>query len=84
MSGHSKWAQIKHRKAAVDSKRGKLFSRLIKEITVAARLDGSDIDMNPRLRTAVSTAKSNNVPNDNIEKAILRGTGELEGLISKR
>lgn len=80
MSGHSKWAQIKHRKAAVDSKRGKLFSRLIKEITVAARLDGSDIDMNPRLRTAVSTAKSNNVPNDNIEKAILRGTGELEGV----
>jgi YebC/PmpR family DNA-binding regulatory protein len=80
MSGHSKWAQIKHRKSAVDSKRGKLFSRLIKEITVAARLDGSDIDMNPRLRAAVSTAKSNNVPNDNIEKAILRGTGELEGI----
>ena len=80
MSGHSKWAQIKHRKAAVDSKRGKLFSRLIKEITVAARLDGSDIDMNPRLRAAVATAKSNNVPNDNIEKAILRGTGELEGI----
>ena len=80
MSGHSKWAQIKHRKSAVDSKRGKLFSRLVKEITVAARLDGSDIDMNPRLRAAVSTAKSNNVPNDNIEKAILRGTGELEGI----
>ena len=79
MSGHSKWSTIKHKKAANDSKRGKLFSRLIKEITAAARLGGGDIDMNPRLRTAISTAKSSNLPNDNIEKAILRGTGELEG-----
>ncbi|MCE2402188.1 YebC/PmpR family DNA-binding transcriptional regulator [Candidatus Poribacteria bacterium] len=79
MSGHSKWSTIKHKKAANDSKRGKLFSRLIKEITAAARLGGGDVDMNPRLRTAISTAKSSNLPNDNIEKAILRGTGELEG-----
>ena len=79
MSGHSKWSTIKHKKAANDSKRGKLFSRLIKEITAAARLGGGDVDMNPRLRTAIATAKSSNVPNDNIEKAILRGTGELEG-----
>lgn len=79
MSGHSKWSTIKHKKAANDSKRGKLFSKLVKEITAAARLGGGDIDMNPRLRTAIATAKSSNVPNDNIEKAILRGTGELEG-----
>lgn len=79
MSGHSKWSTIKHKKAANDSKRGKLFSRLIKEITAAARLGGGDVDMNPRLRTAIATAKSSNVPNDNIEKAVLRGTGELEG-----
>ncbi len=79
MSGHSKWSTIKHKKAANDSKRGKLFSRLIKEITAAARLGGGDVDMNPRLRTAIATAKSSNLPNDNIEKAILRGTGELEG-----
>lgn len=80
MSGHSKWSSIKHRKAAVDAKRGKLFSRLIKEITVAARIAGADTQVNPRLRSAVLTAKSKNVPNDNIEKAILRGTGELEGV----
>lgn len=80
MSGHSKWTQIKHRKAAVDSKRGKLWSKLTKEITVSARLGGGDPEMNPRLRSAVSTAKSSNVPNDTIEKAILRGTGELEGV----
>ena len=80
MSGHSKWAQIKHRKAAVDSKRGKLFSKLIKEITVLARIGGPDTEMNPRLRSAVLAAKSSNVPNDTIEKAILRGTGELEGV----
>ncbi len=79
MSGHSKWSTIKHKKAANDARRGKLFSKLIKEITAAARLGGGDVDMNPRLRTAIATAKSSNVPNDNIEKAILRGTGELEG-----
>ncbi len=79
MSGHSKWSTIKHKKAAIDSKRGKLFSKLVKEISAAARLGGGDVDMNPRLRTAIATAKSSNVPNDNIEKAILRGTGELEG-----
>ena len=79
MSGHSKWSTIKHKKAANDSRRGKLFSKLVKEITAAARLGGGDVDMNPRLRTAIATAKSSNVPNDNIEKAILRGTGELEG-----
>ena len=80
MSGHSKWSTIKHKKAANDSKRGKLFSKLIKEVTVAARAGGADPEINPRLRTAISTAKSNNVPNDNIEKAISRGTGELEGV----
>ena len=78
MSGHSKWSSIKHKKAANDSKRGKLFSKLVKEITVAARTGGADPEMNPRLRTAISTARSGNVPNDNIEKALLRGTGELE------
>ncbi len=80
MSGHSKWSTIKHKKAANDSKRGKLFSKLVKEISAAARLGGGDVDMNPRLRTAIATAKSSNVPSDNIEKAILRGTGELEGV----
>ena len=80
MSGHSKWASIKHRKAAVDAKRGKLFSKLIKEITVAARIGGADTQINPRLRSAVLVAKSKNVPNDTIEKAILRGTGELDGV----
>ena len=80
MSGHSKWSSIKHKKAANDSKRGKLFSKLVKEITVAARAGGADPEMNPRLRTAISTAKSSNVPNDNIEKALLRGTAELEGV----
>ena len=79
MSGHSKWSTIKHKKAANDSKRGKLFSKLIKEVTVAARAGGADPEMNPRLRTAIATAKSSNVPNDNIEKSILRGAGELEG-----
>ena len=79
MSGHSKWSTIKHKKAANDSRRGKLFSKLVKEITAAARIGGGDIDTNPRLRTAIAAAKSSNVPNDNIEKAILRGTGELEG-----
>lgn len=79
MSGHSKWSTIKHKKAANDSRRGKLFSKLIKEVTAAARIGGGDVDMNPRLRTAIAAAKSSNVPSDNIEKAILRGTGELEG-----
>ena len=78
MSGHSKWSSIKHRKAAVDAKRGKLFSKLIKEITVAARIAGADTQINPRLRSAVLVAKSKNVPNDTIDKAILRGTGELD------
>ncbi len=80
MSGHSKWASIKHKKAAVDAKRGKLFSRLSKEITVAAKTGGGDVDMNPRLRTAVSSAKEANMPNDNIERAIKKGTGELPGV----
>ncbi len=79
MSGHSKWSSIKHKKAAKDAKRGKLFTKLIKEITVAARMGGGDIEANPRLRTAVSTAKSQSMPGDNIERAIKKGTGELEG-----
>jgi YebC/PmpR family DNA-binding regulatory protein len=80
MSGHSKWSSIKHRKAAVDAKRGKLFAKLIKEITVAARIGGADTQVNSRLRSAVLAAKSKNVPNDTIDKAILRGTGELDGV----
>jgi YebC/PmpR family DNA-binding regulatory protein len=80
MSGHSKWASIKHKKAAMDAKRGKVFTRYIKEITVAARLGGGDADANPRLRHAIDGAKSVNMPQDNIKKAILRGTGELEGV----
>jgi YebC/PmpR family DNA-binding regulatory protein len=79
MSGHSKWSTIKHKKAAQDAKRGKLFTRLIKEITVAARMCGGDIDANPRLRTAVATARSQSMPYDNIQRAIKKGTGELEG-----
>jgi YebC/PmpR family DNA-binding regulatory protein len=79
MSGHSKWSSIKHKKAAKDAKRGKLFTKLIKEITVAARLGGGDINANPRLRTAVLTARSQSMPNDNIDRAIKKGTGELEG-----
>jgi len=79
MSGHNKWSSIKHKKAAVDAKRGKLFSKLIKEITVAARLGGGDEESNPRLRTAVMKAKDNNMPNSNIDRAIKKGTGELEG-----
>jgi YebC/PmpR family DNA-binding regulatory protein len=80
MSGHSKWSSIKHKKAAKDAKRGKLFTKLIKEITVAARLGGGDVNANPRLRTAVLTARSQSMPNDNIERAIKKGTGELEGV----
>jgi YebC/PmpR family DNA-binding regulatory protein len=79
MSGHSKWSSIKHKKAVKDARRGKLFSKLIKEITVAARLGGGDVNANPRLRTAVQTARANSMPNDNIERAIKKGTGELEG-----
>ena len=77
MSGHSKWANIKHRKAKSDVKRGKTFTKLVKEIMVAAKLGGSDISSNPRLRTAVDTAKSENLPADNIERAIKKGAGEL-------
>ena len=80
MSGHSKWHSIKHKKAATDSKRGRIFTRLIKEMTVAARTGGGDVDSNPRLRLAVSNAKSNNMPAENIKKAIMRGTGELPGV----
>jgi YebC/PmpR family DNA-binding regulatory protein len=78
MSGHSKWATIKHKKAALDAKRGKSFTRLIKEITIAAR-NGGDPDGNPRLRTAILAAKNVSMPADNIKKAVMRGTGELEG-----
>lgn len=80
MSGHSKWHSIKHKKAATDAKRGKIFTRYIKEITVAARLGGGDLESNPRLRHAVDGARSVNMPNDNIKKAIMRGTGELDGV----
>ncbi|HWA93966.1 MAG TPA: YebC/PmpR family DNA-binding transcriptional regulator [Terracidiphilus sp.] len=80
MSGHSKWATIKHKKGALDAKRGKIFTRLIKEITIAARSGGGDPDGNPRLRTAVAAAKAENMPADNIKRAIQRGTGELEGV----
>ncbi|HPP79701.1 MAG TPA: YebC/PmpR family DNA-binding transcriptional regulator [Deltaproteobacteria bacterium] len=79
MSGHNKWSTIKHKKGAADAKRGKLFSKLIKEITVAARMGGGDIDGNPRLRAAVNSAKAANMPKENIERAIKKGTGELEG-----
>ncbi len=80
MSGHSKWSSIKHKKAAVDAKRGKIFTKLIKEITVAARMGGGDISANPRLRSAVLTAKSENLPKDKLERAIKKGTGEIEGV----
>ncbi|MBM4263672.1 MAG: YebC/PmpR family DNA-binding transcriptional regulator [Deltaproteobacteria bacterium] len=80
MSGHSKWSTIKHKKAAKDAKRGKIFTKLIKEITVAARMGGGDINANPRLRTAVTTARAASMPSDNIERAIKKGTGELEGV----
>jgi YebC/PmpR family DNA-binding regulatory protein len=79
MSGHSKWATIKHKKGAADAKRGKIFTRLIKEVTMAARQGGGDPDGNPRLRTAIAAAKAENMPADNIKRAIQRGTGELEG-----
>src|SRR5215471_18897927 len=80
MSGHSKWATIKHKKGALDAKRGKIFTRLIKEITIAAKLGGGDPDGNPRLRSAIAAAKAENMPNENIKRAIQRGTGEIEGL----
>jgi YebC/PmpR family DNA-binding regulatory protein len=80
MSGHSKWSTIKHKKAAKDAKRGKIFTKLIREITVAARMGGGDINANPRLRTAVLTARGQSMPSDNIERAIKKGTGELEGV----
>ncbi len=80
MSGHSKWSSIKHKKAATDAKRGKIFTKLIKEITVAARMGGGDLEANPRLRSAIAAAKGENMPKDNIERAIKKGTGELEGV----
>jgi YebC/PmpR family DNA-binding regulatory protein len=80
MAGHSKWANIKHKKAAQDAKRGKIFTRLIKEITVAARLGGADPNSNPRLRLAMDKAFSHNMPKDNVERAIKRGSGDLEGV----
>ncbi len=81
MSGHSKWATIKHKKAATDARRGRAFTRLIKEITVAARHGGGDLESNPRLRTAVTAAKAENMPAENIKRAIQRGTGELPGAV---
>jgi YebC/PmpR family DNA-binding regulatory protein len=80
MAGHSKWANIKHKKAAADAKRGKIFTRLIKEITVAARLGGADIGANPRLRLAADKAREQNMPKDTIDNAIKRGSGQLEGV----
>jgi YebC/PmpR family DNA-binding regulatory protein len=81
MSGHSKWHSIKHKKARVDAARGKIFTRLIKELTVAARMGGGDADMNPRLRTAIQAAKAANMPAKNIDNAIKKGTGELPGVV---
>jgi len=80
MSGHSKWASIKHKKAAQDAKRGKIFTKIIRELSVAARMGGGDPDANPRLRKAISDAKGVNMPADNIKRAIMKGTGELEGV----
>ncbi len=80
MAGHSKWANIQHRKGRQDARRGKIFTKLIKEITVSARLSGGDPDMNPRLRAAIAAAKEENMPSDNITRAIKKGTGELEGV----
>jgi YebC/PmpR family DNA-binding regulatory protein len=81
MSGHNKWSTIKHKKGAVDAKRGKIFTRLIKEVTTAARLGGADPGGNPRLRKAIDEAKANNMPGDNIDRAIKKGTGELDGIV---
>jgi len=80
MSGHSKWSSIKHKKGAADAKRGKIFTKIIKEISVAARLGGGDIESNPRLRTAILKAKSENMPKDNMDRAIKKGTGDLDGV----
>src|SRR5439155_3243757 len=80
MSGHSKWSTIKHKKGAADAKRGKVFTRILKEMTVAARMGGGDPVGNPRLRAAIAEAKANNMPKDNIERAVKRGTGEIEGV----
>ena len=80
MSGHSKWSQIKRKKGATDAKRGQVFTKLIKEITIAARIGGGDPEGNPRLRTAIAAAKAENMPKDNIDRAIKKGTGELEGV----
>ena len=80
MSGHSKWSTIKHKKGAADAKRGKIFTRILKEITVAARLGGGDPAGNPRLRSAIAEAKANNMPKDNIDRAIKKGSGDLEGV----
>jgi len=80
MSGHSKWANIKHKKSAEDAKRGKIFTKIIKEIIVAARMGGGDPAANPRLRSAINNAKQNNLPKENVERAIKKGTGELEGV----
>jgi YebC/PmpR family DNA-binding regulatory protein len=79
MSGHSKWATIKHKKAATDAKRGRAFTKVIREITIAARVGGGDPDSNPRLRSAILAGKNENMPNENIERAIQRGTGQIEG-----
>lgn len=81
MAGHNKWSKVKHIKAVVDAKRGKVFSKFSKEITIAAKLGGGSTDMNPRLRSAVLAARAQNMPNDNIERAIKKGTGEIEGAI---
>ncbi len=81
MSGHSKWASIKHKKGAIDAKRGKIFTKIIKEITVAAKLGGGDEEANPRLRTAIFKAKAANMPKDNIERAVKKGTGDLDGVV---
>src|SRR5436853_6968774 len=80
MSGHSKWASIKHKKGALDAKRGKIFTKIIREMSIAARIGGGDPNSNPRLRTAVEEAKSVNMPADNIKRAIQNGTGELEAM----
>lgn len=80
MSGHSKWSQIKHKKANTDSKRGKVFTKIVKEISIAARLGGGDPGGNPRLRSAIESAKEVNMPHDNIKKAVMKGTGELPGV----
>lgn len=80
MSGHSKWAQIKHKKASTDAKRGKVFTKIVKEISIAARLGGGDVSGNPRLRTAIDKAKEVNMPSDNIKRALMKGTGELPGV----